>query len=147
MITINKIIQLPNLPPPLRLQHRQQHQQQQQQQLQQQQQQRRLKRQVKAWGNELIEHIKLELSNLFPSELKNTAVTVSDLSSITNSPVLLLALSISLGFNLLAGAQAVWTLLPDQRVDSFVTQFTKSKQASKFAGAFDSLEGEEDEVD
>ena len=82
------------------------------------------------------------MSNLFPSELKNTAVTVSDLSSITNSPVLLVALSISLGFNLLAGGQAVWTLLPDQRVDSFVTQFTKSKQASKFAG-----EGEEDEVD
>ena len=50
MITINKIIQLPNLPPPLKLQHRQQQQQQQQQQLQQQQQQRRLKRQVKAWG-------------------------------------------------------------------------------------------------
>ena len=48
-ITISEIIQLPNLPPPLRLQHRQQQQQQQQQQLQQQQQQqRRLKKQVKA---------------------------------------------------------------------------------------------------
>ena len=141
-ITISEIIQLAKLSPAaLRLQH------QQQQQQQQRQQQYRLKRQVKAWGKELIVHIKLELSNLFPSELKNTAVTVSDLSSITNSPVLLLVLSISLGFNLLAGAQAVWTLLPDQRVDSFVTQFTKSKQASKFAGAFDSLEGEEDEVD
>jgi len=81
------------------------------------------------------------------SELKNTAVTVSAPNSITNSPVLLVALAISIGFNLLAGAQAVRTLLPDQRVDSFVTQFTESKQgeeiaaiaASKFAGVFDSL--------
>merc|ERR1712142_98491 len=67
------------------------------------------------------------------SELKNTAVTVSAPSSITNSPVLLVALAISLGFNLLAGAQAVRTLLPDQRVDSFVTQLIDAKQAEEIS--------------
>ena len=74
-------------------------------------------------------------------------MTVSAPSSITNSPVLLLVLVISIGFNILAGAQAVTTLLPDQRVDSLVTQFTDAKQgeeivnlaATRFASIFEDL--------
>ena len=74
-------------------------------------------------------------------------MTVSAPSSITNSPVMLLVLVISIGFNILAGAQAVTTLLPGQRVDSLVTQFTDAKQgeefvnlaATRFASIFDDL--------
>ena len=74
-------------------------------------------------------------------------MTVSAPSSITNSPVLLLVLVISIGFNILAGAQAVTTLLPDQRVDSLVTQFIDAKEVQEIgrvvAGGLEELLDEE----
>ena len=74
-------------------------------------------------------------------------MTVSAPSSITNSPVLLMVLVISIGFNILAGAQAVTTLLPDQRVDSLVTQFIDAKQVQEIgrvvAGGLEELLDEE----
>merc|ERR1711892_224610 len=57
-------------------------------------------------------------------ELKNTAVSVSAPSPVTSSPVLLMVLVLSIGFNLLAGAQAATDLLTEQRMDHLVTQFT-----------------------
>ena len=61
--------------------------------------------------------------------------------------MLLLVLVISLGFNILAGAQAVSTLLPDQRVDSLVTQFIDAKQVEEIgslvAGGLEELFDEE----
>merc|ERR1711892_161889 len=57
-------------------------------------------------------------------ELKNTAVSVSAPSPVTSSPVLLMVLVLSIGFNLLVGAQAARGLLTEQRMDHLVTQFT-----------------------
>ena len=74
-------------------------------------------------------------------------MTVSAPSSITNSPVMLLVLVISIGFNILAGAQAVTTLLPGQRVDSLVTQFIDAKEVQEIgrvvAGGLEELLDEE----
>ena len=48
--------------------------------------------------------------------------------------MLLMVLVLSIGFNLIAGAQAARSLLSDQRMDHLVTQFTESKEMEEFGG-------------
>ena len=46
----------------------------------------------------------------------------------TSSPVLLMVLVLSIGFNMIAGAQAAKTLLPEQRMDHLVTNINVSQE-------------------
>ena len=71
---------------------------------------------------------------LFLSELKNSAVSVTAPSFITSSPMVLMVLILSIGFNLIAGAQAARTLIPEQRMDHLVTQFTESQEIEELGG-------------
>ena len=52
----------------------------------------------------------------------------------TSSPVLLMVFVISIGFNLIAGAQAARTLMSEQRVDNLVTQFTEAQDMEGLGG-------------
>ena len=45
-----------------------------------------------------------------------------------------MVLVLSIGFNLIAGAQAARTLLPEQRMDHLVTQFTESQDMEELGG-------------
>ena len=71
---------------------------------------------------------------LFLSELKNSAVSVTAPSSITSSPMVLMVLILSIGFNLIAGAQAARTLIPEQRMDHLVTQFIEAQDMEGLGG-------------
>ena len=63
-----------------------------------------------------------------PSELKNKAVTVTAPTSISSSPMLLMVLVLSIGFNLIAGAQAARTIIPQQRMDHLVSNINVAEE-------------------
>ena len=60
--------------------------------------------------------------------MKNSAVSVSVPNPVTSSPVLLMVLVVSIGFNLLVGAQVATTIFSEQRMDDLVTQFSASEE-------------------
>ena len=66
--------------------------------------------------------------------MKNSAVSVSVSNPVTSSPLMLMVLVISIGFNLLAGALAATNILSEQRMDDIVTQFNASEEMAAFGG-------------
>ena len=52
----------------------------------------------------------------------------------TSSPVVLMVLVLSIGFNLIAGAHAARTLMSEQRMDHLVTQFTEAQEIEELGG-------------
>ena len=72
--------------------------------------------------------------------MKNSAVTVSSnpISSVASSPVLLVILIISLGFNLLVGLQGASSILGEERMDNLVTQFTNTENIREIGSLLDS---------
>merc|ERR1719291_1352684 len=69
-------------------------------------------------------HKKIEEVTKNLSELKNSAVSVSVPNPVTSSPMLLIFLVVSIGFNLLVGMQVATTIFSEQRMDDLVTQFS-----------------------
>ena len=65
-------------------------------------------------------------------------VSSNPLSSVASSPVLLVILVISLGFNLLVGLQGASSILGEERMDSLVTQFTNTENIREIGSLLDS---------
>ena len=76
----------------------------------------------------------MRIKILLPSELKDSAVSVSVPNPVTSSPVLLMVLIVSIGFNLLVGMQVATSIFSEQKMDDIVTQFIASDEMAGLGG-------------